>query len=314
MHYFAAHPQKIKKAVPRPLRRCFDADSRTFVLPTCPEEELSITASCTLVNRLSSARIVDVVLRPGAVVCILDNGVLEAYRFAMSETAKFIVNKRKRDQGREVGGSVGSGSNNAGGYIEDSGLGSLISFDDFETPLAEERGGEGAADMSLVEELEGHPAGHSDHAVSMVDTPPPKVKNNKLRRASRLGASSTDAGRCYRDVLIAVEKEFLHYDQIQRVPINRSLVKNRRSPSAVIIPQVHCSQSSGLIFCFGRVDGGVRMSLLQLIQFTSNSCMYCVCALNLTDCSAPSCGQTSTYFSWWRFPGPYIPCVRTFLR
>lgn len=248
----------MKKAVPRPLRRCFDFTNRMFVKPTCPEEELSVAASCTLVNRLSSARIVDVVVKPGAVICILDNGVLEAYRFAMSDTAKYIIGKRKRDQGKD-GGEGANNGNISGALNEDNGLGNLISFDDFDVPPVYDRG-VGGFEISLVEELEGRPSGYSDYAVSMVDTPPPKLKT-KIRRPSVLGVSPD----CYRDVLIAVEKEFLHYDHIQRVPISRSLPKHRRSLSTVLVPQVHCSQSSGLIFCYGRVDGGVRKMIFFVI-------------------------------------------------
>lgn len=243
--------------------------------PTCPEEELSVTASCTLVNRLSSARIVDVILKPGAVVCILDNGVLEAYRFAMSETAKYIVGKRKRDQGRDGTGSSSNDSNTSA-YIEDSGLGNLISFDDYDTPCIEEKRGGGEVEVpSLVEELEGRPSGYSSYAISMVDTPPPKVKSSSLRAsASVMDAPSND---CYRDVLIAVEKEFLHHDQIQRVPINRSLIKNLRTQAAAVVsPQVHCSQSSGLIFCYGRVDGAVGQQFMCIeCRFRALTSYFC---------------------------------------
>lgn len=314
--FSAAHPPKTKVAVPRPLSRCFTVPPQSkpvpipssFAPPSCPEEELCATASCTLVNRLSSAKIVDLLVRPGSIVCVLDNGVLEAYRFAMSETAKFIVGKHKRDASNSnnsssTHGEGASNSSNIGGqqhsFIEDSGLGNLISFEDFDQSSPEEtnvgtNSGAGSA-LSMVEELEGRKEDSysSEHfAVSMIDTPPPKQKNFLAqRRASLLNAASSSSSRdnnysrnsngiggsegvgdCYRDVLVAVEKEFLHFEQIQRVPLTRSPragVRSRASSARgagamMVSPQVHCSHSSGLIFCFGRIDGGVRPCICSL--------------------------------------------------
>lgn len=356
------HPPKTKVAVPRPLSRCFArlpppqsrgqrqqplsaSASPSFASPSSLEEELCTSASCTLVNRLSSAKIVDVLVRPGSIICILDNGVLEAYRFAMSDTAKFIVGNHKRDGSSSrdgVSGSSGSSSSGSGGgggqasgggyggggFIEDSGLGNLISFEEFDSPSSfgeedksDERGGSGSGSnsggsggLSMVEELEGRVCGASaDHfAVSMVDTPPPKLKSNHFR-AQRLGAASSSSssggsgsdsrggssrggegsgggggggGDCYRDVLVAVEKEFLHFDQIQRVPLTRMRshrTHKQQSGAGAVSPQVYCSPSSGLIFCYGRIDGGVRvmMMIMMILTFYVPAALFSLVCISL---------------------------------
>lgn len=182
------------------------------------------------------------------IICILDNGILEAYRYALSSTAKFVVSNYKRDMGKDSAGS-----------IEDSGLGNLISFDDLDTVEMHKSFGQ----MSLVEQLEGRESGYSEFAISMVDTPPPKQKmkpRRTLRPSSSSPKKSIQGNDCYRDVLIAVEKEFLHFDQIQRVPITRRHIHS--DTTAINALQVHCSQSSGLVFCYGRVNGVVAVRQL----------------------------------------------------
>lgn len=312
-------------SVPRPLHRCFSlspAQPASFAPPTCPEEELSTAASCTLVSRLSSATIVELVVRPGQVVCVLDNGVLEAYRFALSDTAKFILDNRKRDGTRDGVSASHSDSDSNGAFIEDNGLGNLISFDDFDSSAQEPgRSGECLEDVSLVQELEG--GADSGYAVSMVDTPPPKLRlkeklqSQSLAKTRRPSSSAVGGAGLHRDVLVAVEKELLHADHLQRLPLSRPPRQHKgtgshRAHVAGAAPLVHCSSASGLVFCYGRVDGGVRPLYCSIPgSFFNNLCACCVlCCLLVVGGGAAAGLQAGSRAAGGRFSRPPPARVR----
>ena len=261
--HLLAHPPKSKVAIPRILRHCFDENRGAFAFPHSLEEELSVSASCTLVNRLSSAKIVDMIVKSGTVICILDNGVLEAYRFGMSNTAKFLVNNYKRETNWEGNNS------DFEGLVDDGGLGNLISFEELDSStVMDARGNSDGAAVSLVELLEGRRAAEntSNYTVSSFDIAPPNL-DNRTKMAIR-GQGKThvrhrnDGSDCCRDVLIAVEKEYLHFKEIQRVPVARegTVASDKRNVTNNS-SKVCCTAASDLVFCYGRADGGVRYSV-----------------------------------------------------
>lgn len=76
------------------------------------EELLCIEASCTMVNRINTIKIVDIFIKNDKMICILDNGIIETYKYYTSETAKQIVyNKNK-----ELNAMAANNINNSNSY------------------------------------------------------------------------------------------------------------------------------------------------------------------------------------------------------
>lgn len=92
------HPEKKKRNIPRSLRMCFDASYSRFILPETQEEALSIDSCATFVVRSISTRILQSYVAPGRIICILDNGVLEAYRYGMSELIRSNLSTEQQAQ------------------------------------------------------------------------------------------------------------------------------------------------------------------------------------------------------------------------
>lgn len=92
------HPEKRKRSVPRPLRNCFDSVFSRMILPETQEEALSIDSCSTLVIRSPSSRILKCSICVGRIVCVLDNGVIEAYRYGLSEVIKQNLTSEQQAQ------------------------------------------------------------------------------------------------------------------------------------------------------------------------------------------------------------------------
>ena len=69
-----------------------------MVLPETPEEALSIDACSTLVLRPTTTRVIRTVITAGRIVCVLDNGVVEAYRYGLSEQVRQTLSNDQQQQ------------------------------------------------------------------------------------------------------------------------------------------------------------------------------------------------------------------------
>ena len=82
------HPPKRGGSVPRPLRRCFDELTQSMVSSLMEDEVLSSLSYCTLVPRVAWTRVLNLVVLLGRIACILENGVIEVYRYGIAESAR----------------------------------------------------------------------------------------------------------------------------------------------------------------------------------------------------------------------------------
>ena len=69
-----------------------------MVLPETPEEALSVDACSTLVLRPTTTRVIKSVIAAGRIVCVLDNGVVEAYRYGLSEQVRQTLSNDQQQQ------------------------------------------------------------------------------------------------------------------------------------------------------------------------------------------------------------------------
>ena len=276
-------PKQFFRSVPRPLRKCFEIAAREFVSPTTMEEKLAIDASCTLVNRLSSGRVVDIIIRASNIICVLENGVLESYRYGLSEVAKVIVANGNRETDRRDRRGRGVRHDGPGGDGGEER--NVISFDDSEPSV----GGNGSkrtdrrqqqqALPDLALELEG--GGRASGQSTMRRGPAGSVNGASPMPAHLLHSPQGAAPSVTRDLLLVVDRDTSHFDVVPRVPLShprrhqinheakglhtpptkRASMSDSSSsrPTATDCVKVLSTPTSRLLLTYGRVDGGIAV-------------------------------------------------------
>jgi hypothetical protein len=278
------HPPKGQRTIPRHFHHCFDQSSLELARPTNIEEKLAIDASCTLVNRISSSRVVDLIVRAGHLLCVLENGVLESYRYGLSEAARVIIMTGNKMEGNSTRRSSALRSKSPESEEFSDGDTDLLSWDD----SAESRAGKKAIVKpppktpraqvipSLVTELEGqtisnssqrNPSRHSIVMSSSTNQPSPQA----------VQSSNQSPQNVTRDVLVAIEKETTHFESVPRIPLckPRKQLDARTSSTPSNLPKRSSGLSSSansttadtlrlyctnyFILSFGRIDGGIAI-------------------------------------------------------
>lgn len=273
-------PKNVFVPVPRPLRKCFEVENRDFVAPGTAEEKLAMEASCTLVNRLSSGRVVDIVIRNFGILCVLENGVLESYRYGLSDVAKVIVANGNREAVAAERRVRRRGQNPDGSYdISDEAANeekNVISFDDAQTRRGSVKSSPKLSFVSLVNELEG-----SSSSAQQPGRRSSVTNQGSFGQSAHMMNSPQIAQNITRDVLIAVDRETIHFDSVPRVPMShprKHVVipegKGVQTPPTKRVSvsgtaasarpasdclKVLCTINSRFILSYGRVDGGIAV-------------------------------------------------------
>jgi hypothetical protein len=305
----------------RPMKRSFAVnDIHHFTSPITEEEQIVFTAPSTLVYRKSQSVIISCSVLVDRVLCILDNGIIEMLKFATSEDAKTTlasaVTLSPSTHGGEKGSNKGSANNatrKASGSIpnrtEGGGGGnntrenSRITIEDLlfvENPSdVYAYTGSNSGNNTSSSVSKGSSASINNDSTSDSSSHPPSIPSSTVNNAvTFLGANLKDG-----DLLIQVDKEFIHFETVPRIPIikyNRSDRTNATGSSTSSVPDkefnfeklfkakpaiISCesnseylsrhitlSRSCKLSFSIGAIDGSISIREMDLKTGFIKSC------------------------------------------
>eukprot|EP00981_Chlorochromonas_danica_P010525 scaffold3255_cov191-Ochromonas_danica.AAC.12 len=228
--------------ITRPLRQNFAMNTKDFKLPRNDEEMIAFHAPATVMMRKSQSVVIQLTILVDRVVCILDNGVVEVFKYNTSEEAKtFLANLASVGNGVDKSSHGRSNHGNSG-----SKRSRAPSITDPKDKLKNGNGGNGNGGSATSSSKQDADL-LLDVSVNVVD---PSLAPLQTRRKPSLSNASVDSlasddngysmivasGNWLREgeVLIYAEKEYIHFDVVPRVPLPRQyrvVDKNSAIPS-----------------------------------------------------------------------------------
>lgn len=267
------HPEKRKRSIPRSLYWCFDSSYSRFILPETQEEALSIDSCSTFVLRSTSTRVLKSHVIPGRIVCVLDNGVLEAYRYGMSDLLRSNLSAEQQSQSlnstrRKIAESAPVKNQNEHANIKTFASEIKRSANDvrraigrFEMGSSRPRQRMGDKAMSFSP---GHPSLDPDFSEQQSPSELKSVlEGTETEDKISSPKSSSDSGsrspRSLPELIVLVEKDLSPFSVTPRVPVAPVNRSERLTPRQILDLGKHIlfSASGRLVLSAGHPDGRV---------------------------------------------------------
>jgi hypothetical protein len=271
------HPQRKTMCIPRPIDSNFDTQKFSFLKPICMEELLCIEASCTMVNRIANSKVIDFMITSERLICVLDNGVLESYKYYTSDAAKSIITVKTRELAalnnnaavikNKIPRKLSITRNRNKNGTQSSSMGGnndIINLDDLEEYAVDDNGN----DVISFDTASTNTSNSDKKSVAIIDDMNiPSLVHELEGNVSPTGNNITMSNSILtpKDLLVMVEKEIINFDVVPRIPLSHarnkvmtmsSLEKTQRNePSLNVI----ITRASKLVISYGRIDGGIAI-------------------------------------------------------
>ena len=102
------HPQKLRNCIPRPIRKCFPADSNTFCTPSSTEERTVYDASCGRIPRNNAVKVVKINILMEKLLLLSETGVLESFSYGVSNETKNMLKEVQQIQRNKSTPQIGT--------------------------------------------------------------------------------------------------------------------------------------------------------------------------------------------------------------